>query len=55
MDRIWMVPRAAMDAVMKEKEFPAPAGIRTPPIIQPEAKRYTTEISRLLRNNFTQF
>jgi hypothetical protein len=39
-------PRAGLDAVAKTKSQPLP-GLE-PPIIQPVAQRYTTELSRLL-------
>jgi hypothetical protein len=41
----WVGSRANLDAVVTEK-FPAPAETRTP-TIQPVAKRYTIELSRL--------
>jgi hypothetical protein len=43
-----MGPRAVLDAVVKRK-IPSPCQGLEPTIVQPIAKRYTTELSRLLR------
>jgi hypothetical protein len=39
-------PRAGLNAVMKRK-IPTPYQNSNPPIIQPVAQRYTTDLSRL--------
>jgi hypothetical protein len=43
----WLGPRASLDAVVKRK-IPSPCRDSNPPIIQPVAQRYTTELSWLL-------
>jgi hypothetical protein len=42
----WVSPRAGLDAVVKRK-IPSPYRDSNPPIVQPEAQCYTTELSRL--------
>jgi hypothetical protein len=41
----WVVTRAGLDAVVKRK-IPSLCRDKNPPIIQPVAQRYTTELSR---------
>jgi hypothetical protein len=43
----WVRPRAGLDAVVRRK-IPSPYRDSNPPIIQPAAQRYTTELSGLL-------
>jgi hypothetical protein len=43
----WVGRRAGLNAVVKRK-IPSPCRDLNPPIIQPGAQRYTTELSRLL-------
>jgi hypothetical protein len=44
-------PRASLDAVVKRKISQLLAGLE-PPIIQPIAQRYTTELSQILSSRF---
>jgi hypothetical protein len=48
---VWVGPRASLDAVVK-REIPTHSQDLNPPIIQPIAQRYTTELVRLLKRMY---
>jgi hypothetical protein len=49
-------PRVVLDAVVKRK-IPSPRWESNPrtPIVQPVAQRYTTELSRLIQEEYVHF